>query len=186
MHMFGVYIHIDSCVSVWVCVHVQTYIRCLCLQIFFLLLFLSVTCELLYVIFLCLKGASQTAIDWWKKRGTLVAWMIYSFKKNPNILSNHRCFSVNHGAKTSSRFWEGGMSEAAPKGALKRERNCFTTVSCRYCCSWVCYSHVCTWKRRMETRYKHSWDLAQSLGQGYDRGWENERGFQRVVQGVVF
>lgn len=41
-------------------------------------------------------------------------------------------------------------------------------------------------KKRMETRYKHSSDLAQSLGQGYDRGWENERGFQRAVQGVSF
>lgn len=48
-----------------------------------------------------------------------------------------------------------------------------------------CTSVMSAHEKKTKETCKHSWDLAQSLGQGYDRGWGNERGFQSVVNGVV-
>lgn len=92
------------------------------------------------------------------------------------------CFSVRKKTNGSS----GKCSKTPKQQRLWSERNCITTRSCRYS-FWVCSGRVCTRSKDGEgDRYKHSWVLAQSLGQGVmTEAGRMREDFQRVVQGVV-
>lgn len=103
-------------------------------------------------ILLC-KWRSRSVPDLWLQKTTYGAGFCISV------------YATVQNNRQQEMFKDTEWEECLKQKGLGSKRNCFTTLSWRYC-FWVCSSHVCTWKKRERDRYKHSWVLAQSFGQG--------------------